>query len=130
MRIIWRLMVPPDSAFHCQTRCSNSSRPRSRRSDAFFGEFAFDHHLGGDAGVVGAGEPEGVFAAHAVPADGDVDLGVLEHVAHVEDAGDVGRRDDEREDLGARLGDGAKEVGSIHHCAQWGSKPLRLIDFL
>ena len=90
-------MVPPDSAFHCQTRSSNSSRPRSRRSSAFFGELAFDDHLGGDAGVVGAGEPEGDVAAHAVPADGDVDLGVLQHVAHVEGAGDVGRRDDERE---------------------------------
>ena len=50
----------------------------------FVGELALDHHLGGDAGVVGAGQPERVVAAHAVPADGDIDLGVLEHVAHVE----------------------------------------------
>ena len=69
--------------------------------DAFFGELALDHHLGGDAGVVGAGEPEGVVAEHAMPADGDVDLGVLEHVADVERAGDVGRRDDERKDAAA-----------------------------
>ena len=66
--------------------------------DAFLFELAGDHHLGGDAGVIGAGEPEGVVAEHAMPADGDVDLGVLQHVADVEDAGDVGRRDDERED--------------------------------
>ena len=63
--------------------------------DAFGGELLCDHHFGGDAGVVGAGKPEGGVAAHAVPADGDVDFGVLEHVAHVEDAGDVGGRDDE-----------------------------------
>ncbi len=65
--------------------------------DAFLFELAGDHHLGGDAGVIGAGEPEGVVAEHAMPADGDIDLGVLEHVADVEDAGDVGRRNDERE---------------------------------
>ncbi len=71
--------------------------------EAFGGELAFDDHLGGDAGVVGAGEPEGDVAAHAMPADGDVDFGVLEHVAHVERAGDIGRGDDEREEIAAGL---------------------------
>ena len=66
--------------------------------DALFGEFAFDNHLRGDAGVIGAGQPQGVVAAHAMPADGDVDFGVLEHVADVQRAGDVGRRNDERKD--------------------------------
>ena len=90
--------------------------------DPFFGELALDHHLGGDAGVVGAGQPEGVVAEHAMPADGDVDLGVLEHVADVERAGDVGRRDDEREDAaGRRLALARKMPESIHHCAQCGS---------
>ena len=31
-RRIWRLMVEPDSIFHCHTRSINASRPRSRRS--------------------------------------------------------------------------------------------------
>ena len=31
--------------------------------DALFGELALHHHLGGDAGVVGAGQPQGVVAA-------------------------------------------------------------------
>src|ERR1019366_1333585 len=44
--------------------------------EALFGQFALDHHLGGDAGVVAAGEPQGVGAGHAVVADGDIDLGV------------------------------------------------------
>ena len=30
---------------------------------------AFDQHLGGDAGVVGAGDPEDALALHAMPAD-------------------------------------------------------------
>jgi hypothetical protein len=51
---------------------------------------AFDHHLGRDAGVVGAGDPDGGVAGHAVPAGENVHLGVLEHVADVEAAGDVG----------------------------------------
>ena len=59
---------------------------------AFFFELTLDHHLGGDAGVVGAGDPEGGFAAHAVPAGEDVHLRLVEHVAHVEAAGDVGGR--------------------------------------
>ena len=59
--------------------------------DSFFREHAFDDELSGDACVVHAGKPEGAFATHAVPADEHVDLGVLEHVAHVDRAGDVGR---------------------------------------
>ena len=84
--IIWRLMVPPDSAFHCQTRSRNCLAGEvAAVLDAFGGELFGNHHFGGDAGVIGAGEPEGCFAAHAMPADGDVDFGVLQHVAHVEE---------------------------------------------
>ncbi len=60
--------------------------------DAFAGELALDHHLRGDAGVVGAGNPEGFVAPHAVPAGEDVHLSLVEHVAHVQAAGYVGRR--------------------------------------
>jgi len=66
-------------------------------ADALVGEFAFDDELGGDAGVVHAGKPEGVVAAHAVPADEHVYLRVLEHVADVDGAGDVGRREGDGE---------------------------------
>ena len=72
-RIICFLIVPPDSPFHSQTRFSNSSRPRSLRVDAFFRQLALDHHLGGDAGVVGARQPQRVVAEHAMPADDHVD---------------------------------------------------------
>ncbi len=59
---------------------------------ALAGELALHHQLRRDAGVVGAGQPQRRQAAHALPADDDVDLGVLQHVSHVEVAGDVGRR--------------------------------------
>jgi hypothetical protein len=60
---------------------------------AFGGELALDHHLRGDAGVVGAGNPEAGVSGHAVPAGEDVHLRLVEHVAHVQAAGDVGRRE-------------------------------------
>ena len=55
-------------------------------------ELALDHDLRGDAGVVGAGLPQRVVAVHAMEARERVHDGVLEGVAHVQRAGDVGRR--------------------------------------
>ena len=65
-------------------------------ADFFLGELAFDDELRGDSGVVHSGEPESAMAAHAVPADQHVDLRVLEHVADVDRAGDIGRRQGDR----------------------------------
>ena len=53
------------------------------------------HGLRGDAGVVGAGQPEHFLAVHARLAGEDVLDGVVQHVPHVEHARDVGRRDDD-----------------------------------
>ncbi len=47
--------------------------------------------------MVGPGNPEGAVAAHAVPAEEDVDLRLLEHVAHVKAACDIRRRQQQRE---------------------------------
>ena len=59
---------------------------------AFFVEdLFFDDGLGGDAGVVGAGHPKGIITLHAAEPNEDVLEGVVEGVAHVEGAGDVGR---------------------------------------
>ena len=58
-------------------------------------ELALDHHLGGDAGVIGAGLPQHVAAAHALEAHQHVLEGVVERMAHMQRAGDVGRRDDD-----------------------------------
>ena len=61
------------------------------------GQLAFDHVLGGDAGMVRARHPQGVVAAHAVVAHQEVLQGVVQGMADVEHAGDVGRRDDDGE---------------------------------
>ena len=64
--------------------------------DAFLlAEDLVDLALGGDAGVVGAGEPADFLAHHAVPADEDVLQRVVQDVPHGEDAGHVRRRDDD-----------------------------------
>src|SRR5690348_3596726 len=55
-------------------------------------ELALDHDLRRDAGVVGADHPVGVEAAHAVVANERIHERLLERVAHVQRAGDVGRR--------------------------------------
>lgn len=61
--------------------------------DAFGGELAYDFGFSGDGCMVGSGYPEGVFAHESGATDEDVLDGVVEHVAHVEDSGDVWRGD-------------------------------------
>ena len=56
-----------------------------------------DHPLAGDAGVVGAGQPERRVTEHAVPPDHDVLDRDEERVADVQLAGDVRRRHDDDE---------------------------------
>ena len=98
--------------------------------EPFFGEFAFDDHLGSDAGVVGAGQPEGVVAAHAMPADGDVDFGMLQHVADVERAGNVGRRNDEGKDARLHLFRGVEDTGVNPPLGPVRFEALGLVDLL
>ena len=59
---------------------------------AFTGELALDHDLRGNAGVVGAGHPQRVFAQHAVVARERVHDGLIKSVAHVQRARHIGRR--------------------------------------
>ena len=60
-RLSWLMMVPPDSAFQAHTFSRNFSRPSARRPGLLpLHQLALDHHLGGDAGMVGAGLPEHV----------------------------------------------------------------------
>ncbi len=49
------------------------------------------------AGVIGARQPQRDKAAHAMPAHDDVHLRLVEHVAHVQAAGHIRRRQQQRE---------------------------------
>jgi hypothetical protein len=73
-------MVEPDCCFHCQTRSTNFSRPRSCFFTPSSSSWRVTDDLGGDASVVGADHPVGVEAAHAVIADQRVHQRLLERV--------------------------------------------------
>ena len=98
--------------------------------DALFGEQAFDHHLGGDAGVVSAGLPERVPPLHAAPADEGVLKGEREGVAHVQAAGHVRRRDHDGEGLGAGTGIGREGAGFLPAFIQPGFGLVRRMRFV
>ena len=111
-RLSWWMIVPPDSAFHSQTFSTNFSRPICATVRLLpLRQLALDDHLRGDAGMVRARLPEHVLAAHALEADEDVLERVVQRVADVQRAGDVGRRDDDRERLRPGLGAGAGAEG-------------------
>ncbi len=73
------------------------------------GKLALDHHLRGDARVVGARLPEGAIAVHAVQPGQHVHQRVLEGMPHVQRARDVRRRDDDA--VGRALADGREPAG-------------------
>ena len=97
-----RVIVPPDSAFHSQTRSMKASRPSCMAGLPHRFELALHHHLGGDAGVIGARLPQRVAPAHALEADQNVLQREGERVAHVQAAGHVGRRHHDGVGLGVR----------------------------
>jgi hypothetical protein len=67
------------------------------RNAALLGQPLLHHRLRGDAGVVGAGQPQRGSAGHAVPPGQAVLDGVCEGVAQVQRARHVGGRDDHHE---------------------------------
>ncbi len=60
-------------------------------------ELALDDGLGRDPGVVGPRHPERLESLHPLQADEDVLQSVYEGMAHVQNAGDIRRRDDDAE---------------------------------
>ena len=76
-------------------------------------ELALDHHLGRDAGVIGAGLPQHGAAAHPPEAHQRVLHRVVEGVAHVQAAGDVRRRHHDAVGLGRRIGRGPEVAARL-----------------
>ena len=64
-------------------------------------QLALDHHLRGDAGVIGPWLPQHVTPAHALEAHQHVLERVVERMPHMQRAGHVRRRDDDGVGLGA-----------------------------
>ena len=95
---------------------------------AFFGDLLLDHGLCRDARVVGAGQDERREAAHPVPAAQGVLDRVVERVAHVQAAGDVGRRDGDAVLGLARRRLGVKITVRLPLLVQTCLDPLRLVS--
>ena len=88
-------------------------------------QVAADHHLGGDAGVVGAHLPQRAVTAHAVVADQRVLQGVLERVAHVQRAGDVRRR--QQDGVGRAVARGRERAAAFPLLVQAGFEGFRVV---
>ena len=97
MRRSWVRIWSPNCSRHSQMRSDHLLAPELARVDALGVELLLDHGLRGDAGVVGPGHPQRVEAVHALVAHQHVLDRVVQRVAHVQPAGDVGRRDDDGE---------------------------------
>ena len=72
---------------------------------AFGGQQAFHHHLGGDAGMVGARLPQRIAPLHPPPAGQRILQGEGQGMAHMQAAGDVRRRDHD--------GEGRRRTGRV-----------------
>ena len=103
------LELAEDPGFVLAPSTPRSARPAPRgpgRAGSSFSSVKqppLDDRLGGDAGVVGARHPERVEALHPLLADEDVLQRVVQGMAQVQGAGDVGRRDDDRVRLAVRV---------------------------
>ena len=64
---------------------------------ALAAQLPIHHHLRGDAGVIGPGQPQRDEAAHAMPAHNDVHLRLVQHVSHVQTPRHIRRRQQQRE---------------------------------
>ena len=113
-RRIWARIAPPCSAFHSQVRSRNAVAAQLAAAGALGRQRALDQRVDRDRGVVHARQPQGVVALHAAAADQDVDQRVLEGVADVQAAGDVGRRDDDAERRLVRRVVGGEVARSTH----------------
>ena len=69
--------------------------------DALRFELSLNDDLRGDACVIGTGQPQGVRAAHAVIAGQRIHDGLIKRMAHMQRAGDIGRRQLDAKRFGA-----------------------------
>ena len=110
-RFIWSRMAPPYCSFHCQTRSMKgfAAQLLARRLSSAASWRSTIIWVAMPAWSV-PGTQSVVIAAHAVPAGEDVHLRLVEHVAHVQAAGDVGRRQQHGE---VALGGALVERGGV-----------------
>ncbi len=80
---------------------------------AFQGQLPLNHVLGGDTGVIGAGNPHRIVPAHPVVTDQNILQGVIEGMPDMQNTGNVGGRDDDREGRSAFFHGGRETLGFL-----------------
>ncbi len=95
--------------------------------DPHLAEMLGDLDLRRDRGVVRSGLPEGFIALHPLEADQDILHGVVQRVAHVELAGDVWRRHDDRERFLIRVHFRMEIAAFLPFLVKPVFKPLRVV---
>ena len=90
-------MTPPLSAFHCPHAALEFLASEVLPPDLLLRQLPLHDELRGNSGMIHSRQPKRAVPAHAMPADQHVDLRVLEHVPDVNRAGDVWRRQRDRE---------------------------------
>ena len=81
--------------------------------NAFLGQLFHHLDLGGDGSVIGAGQPQGRIALHAVIAGQCILQGAVHGMAHMQLAGDVGRGHHDGKGLLARHAMGGKRAAFL-----------------
>ena len=84
--------------------------------------------LGGDAGVIDAGNPQGVVALHPLEPDQGILQCRVHGVTHVQLTGDVGWGHDDGEGLLAFIHLGVEVAALLPHVVDFGFHLLRLVD--
>ena len=84
--------------------------------------------LGGDAGVIDAGNPQGVIALHPLEPDQSILQCRVHGVTHVQLTGDVGWGHDDGEGLLAFIHLGVEVAAALPHVVDLGLHLLRLVD--
>jgi hypothetical protein len=100
-------MAPPLSAFQ------EFLAAQAHAAHLPLGQLALDDQLGGDAGMVGARLPQHVTPTHALEAGENVLQRVVEGMADMQAAGDIGRRNDDGKRLRAGAAAGLEGAGGF-----------------
>ena len=95
---------------------------------AFLAQLFLHLDLGGDAGMVHAGDPQGVVALHPLEPDQGVLQRCVHGVTHVQLAGDIGGRHDDGEGLFALILLSVEVAAVLPHLVDPGLDLLRLVD--
>ena len=95
------VISPPLWAFQSHTFATKSSRAKSVRFWPCMRHLPLDHHLRGDAGMVGADHPERILALQPGMPRENILQRIVERMADVQRARHVGRRVDDRPRLRA-----------------------------